>query len=455
MNPWIYTILTNLPGVVCNYYAPLFLQPSQVSRKRKTAVFFTLTANSACTYFLSHISADSSFYTFYCSHHTLIYYLYTALYYFTLFLALTAFSRQKWNLFFYGFLGVAFRESIYATILYLFYDPFCRIDDPYDIKFQTDYLLFIYLSYAALFSLMILLKQFLFHKMKLNEQQPKYMMIALLCNFYLFNQLFLSPYAIPFSISDISETFYVVVFLYEYLNGAIIYLICSRIKEVVYGAMELETFEQQKTYAAELTNLNTQLEQYQKNSIRFLASMGKSIRARDRKELEEIYQKSMLSFQQSDLREQRQLAQLHNLKITELKSLLTAKLIEAQTRGIVYELEIKKPVTHMEMDIIELIRVMGIFLDNAIEAAVCTDNPVLSLSISDEEEQTVILLTNSCQPLSLPVNKLREKGVTSKESGHGLGLYITDEILQNYPNIIWSMWTDQYHFTQKLIFIKD
>ena len=68
---------------------------------------------------------------------------------------------------------------------------------------------------------------------------------------------------------------------------------------------------------------------------------------------------------------------LINLKDIELKSLLSAKLLYALNLGINVEIEIIEEISHIQMDIIDLARIVGIFLDNAIESALETEQPRL------------------------------------------------------------------------------
>ncbi|MFR6242650.1 MAG: hypothetical protein ACLUJ1_14510 [Mediterraneibacter faecis] len=52
---------------------------------------------------------------------------------------------------------------------------------------------------------------------------------------------------------------------------------------------------------------------------------------------------------------------LINLKDIELKSLLSAKLLYALNLGINVEIEIIEEISHIQMDIIDLARIVGIF----------------------------------------------------------------------------------------------
>ncbi|WP_249203861.1 hypothetical protein [Levilactobacillus brevis] len=59
---------------------------------------------------------------------------------------------------------------------------------------------------------------------------------------------------------------------------------------------------------------------------------------------------------------------LQRLNDPSLKSLLFQKLLVAQGRGLVLRLEIPESIQAVPMNNVQLLRVMGILLDNAIEA---------------------------------------------------------------------------------------
>ena len=61
--------------------------------------------------------------------------------------------------------------------------------------------------------------------------------------------------------------------------------------------------------------------------------------------------------------------ELEKLKIVELKGLLGAKLLKAHSTNITTQVEVPKKIEDISMNLIDLTRIMGIFLDNAIEAS--------------------------------------------------------------------------------------
>lgn len=78
--------------------------------------------------------------------------------------------------------------------------------------------------------------------------------------------------------------------------------------------------------------------------------------------------------------------------------------------GLHVELEISKPVSTFSMRPVDLALVMGIFLDNAIEAAENTDEKLIRFAVIAAPEYLRFLLQNSSLPPECPISRLTEWG---------------------------------------------
>lgn len=133
------------------------------------------------------------------------------------------------------------------------------------------------------------------------------------------------------------------------------------------------------------------------------------------------------------------IGRLGNMKITEIKGLLFTKLIAAQNQSLQISLEIREPVCEICMDIVKLSRILGILLDNAIEASSSTLDKQLCIAVITGEEAVVFLIENSCNEIPIPLSLLMEKGKSTKLCHEGLGLYNVKQITDHLPNVFFSM----------------
>ena len=118
--------------------------------------------------------------------------------------------------------------------------------------------------------------------------------------------------------------------------------------------------------------------------------------------------------------------------------------------GLHVELEISKPVSAFSMRPVDLALVMGIFLDNAIEAAENTDEKLIRFAVITAPEYLRFLLQNSSLPPECPISRLTEWGVSTKGKHRGIGLYNARTILDAYPQVQWDFHYENTRFTQAL-----
>ncbi len=133
----------------------------------------------------------------------------------------------------------------------------------------------------------------------------------------------------------------------------------------------------------------------------------------------------------------RRTTQLGNIRILELKGLVLTKLMEMQEQGIFCNLEVLYPVNRIDMEIPDVVRCLGILLDNAAEAAKETKKPEVDLMISSLESGVTIVVKNMVEePPNL--NRIWERGYSTKGEDRGLGLSIYRQVTGKYANVYQS-----------------
>lgn len=123
-----------------------------------------------------------------------------------------------------------------------------------------------------------------------------------------------------------------------------------------------------------------------------------------------------------------------------LNALIRSKLSRAKQVGVTIKIDVLKSLTSMNVYDWELNRIIGNLLDNAIEAIEKKEsNQVIDLIIEGEETQNRIeVITHGVVISDLVEANIFKKGYSSKgEEGHGLGLAICKELVDEYKgNII-------------------
>ena len=109
-------------------------------------------------------------------------------------------------------------------------------------------------------------------------------------------------------------------------------------------------------------------------------------------------------------------------------SLLASKYYVASEQGININLEVFFDLNELNMKIYEFTRVLGILLDNAIEAASQCDEKIINVSFRNDEKRNrqLVIIQNTYINKDVDTEEIFQKGYTSKtddDTAHGLGLW--------------------------------
>lgn len=210
--------------------------------------------------------------------------------------------------------------------------------------------------------------------------------------------------------------------------------------------------ESLEEYSHRLEKLYNDISQVKKDYLEGLKNMEDSIQRRDlpalKQEYAELLEKSGNSLTLSNY----ELSRLINLEITSLKSLFSAKVLEAENLGIKVNLELPDVISSTQIEALDLVVISSVFLNNAIEATVKSEDPTLTISFFKNQDYLTLVIDNTTREERIPVSRIFDEGVSSKGEGRGLGLSKVAEILNCYPKVNLETRSCDYHFTQVLSF---
>ena len=133
-------------------------------------------------------------------------------------------------------------------------------------------------------------------------------------------------------------------------------------------------------------------------------------------------------------------------------NLLTTKYSEAEEKGIKVNLTFLLDLNDLHMRIYEFARVLGILLDNAIEAASESDEKVLNIDFRNDAKnnRNIILIENTYKDKDVNLDEIFNKGVSGKENHTGLGLWEIKQILKKNNNVNLHTTKNDKYFSQQL-----
>ena len=126
--------------------------------------------------------------------------------------------------------------------------------------------------------------------------------------------------------------------------------------------------------------------------------------------------------------------QIGNLQIPEVRSLLLSKLTVMREKKVECRLEVLYPVAAVGMDVWDFIRCLGILIDNAVEAALDTEQPWLEIVLLAQDGR-VFLRVSNFYANDIEPGKMWNEGWSTKGAGRGMGLSSYRRILESYPNV--------------------
>ena len=129
-------------------------------------------------------------------------------------------------------------------------------------------------------------------------------------------------------------------------------------------------------------------------------------------------------------------------------NLLTSKYHEATEKGINVTVYYLLNLNELNMKIYEFARILGILLDNAIEAAENSNEKIINISFrrDNKNNRDVISIENSYSNKNVDTENIFNKGVSEKENHSGIGLWEVRKILSknNNVNLFTSKTTDLF-----------
>lgn len=295
------------------------------------------------------------------------------------------------------------------------------------------------LVYILLFYFITLLCGRLFRKILLSGrgilrlQQTWYLIdtvLLLLITIYLFDDL------IPGQDGSVGRMIYNnVLHISGYLLVMLFLLLAMRRSylEQIQTEAKQKALQDLQDYTHNLETMYNGLRSFKHDYVNILLSMSGYIENGD---MEEFFENKIFPTKNLIDQGDYKLNQLSNIGVLEIKSLLCAKMIYAHESGIAVTIDIPDRVDSFLIDTVDLARILGIFLDNAVEAALTAEQPQMGLNIIQNEAGVSIIISNSFKDNGAALHKLKQEGFSTKTGHQGIGLSNAQKIISSYDNVL-------------------
>ena len=248
--------------------------------------------------------------------------------------------------------------------------------------------------------------------------------------------------------------------LLSVITGLIFILLCTYITVSVLKNIKLETnnkiesakLEQQKKYILALEKNNNEIKKFKHDFNNIILGLDGYINNDDfnKEKLKKYFNSTIMNFNNNIELNNIVIAKLNSIKVSSLKSLITNKVLVAQNNNIDVDINIQREIHDFYTDEMQLSRILGILLDNAIEASLeLTDDKKIEMNIIQIDKTTDIQISNTFNNTGTPIADFNKEGFSTKGTNRGLGLSSAHEIA-NKLNMLLNTEIDGNTFIQNL-----
>lgn len=145
---------------------------------------------------------------------------------------------------------------------------------------------------------------------------------------------------------------------------------------------------------------------------------------------------------------------LNNIKNNPVKGLIYSKILSAISKNINLNIHIEDSIDNFIIKDVDICRILGIVIDNAIDASTESNQKILTIVILSDESEISIIISNSFKDKPITY-KIFEKGYSTKGENRGLGLSIVRKLNEKkYPNMDISTKIEKKLFYMEIILKK-
>ena len=260
---------------------------------------------------------------------------------------------------------------------------------------------------------------------------------------YLLAYLFVVIYLFMHLIQQINADLLASSFLFIMLQIAFIVILFLKTNQTQRLAYRRELTKDQlhnlKLYTDQLEKDQLHLRKFERNYKNIFTSLQMLADKNDYQAINEsLHQLEIYSNSYFDNISMQLFKDLGNVQNPYLKSLLISKLTLISQNKINCQFECRDVVNQVAIDVFDLVRLLGISIDNAIEATKQQENGEIQIAIV-QNGQLIFLINNTITD-KVDLQTMMQSGYTTKKNHSGFGMVNIQEIQKKYPNLF-----IQYH----------
>ncbi|MDU5818255.1 MAG: GHKL domain-containing protein, partial [Staphylococcus sp.] len=229
----------------------------------------------------------------------------------------------------------------------------------------------------------------------------------------------------------------------------IIFISNYMIKELRYkrNMEEIETYYE---YTLQIESINNEMRKFRHDYVNILTTMSEYIREDDMPGLRQYFNENIVPMKDNLQMKSIKINGTENLKVRAIKGLVTTKILQAQEKNIPISIEVPELVEHIEMNTIDLSRIIGIITDNAIEASEALEDALIRIAFINTDSSVMFIVMNKCKEDMPRIHELFQERFSTKGENRGLGLSTLKEITDSTENVLLDTTIENGYFIQKV-----
>ncbi|MEB7460653.1 quorum-sensing sensor histidine kinase AgrC [Staphylococcus borealis] len=312
-------------------------------------------------------------------------------------------------------------------------------------------IIFFAISLLLAFSVQFLLKKLMKSYLSINRTYLTIISIVLVLSF-----IILYVYSQMPNINNSSLKMYGLIFMGIILFFTVLIVFISNymIKELRYkrNMEEIETYYE---YTLQIESINNEMRKFRHDYVNILTTMSEYIREDDMPGLRQYFNENIVPMKDNLQMKSIKINGTENLKVRAIKGLVTTKILQAQEKNIPISIEVPELVEHIEMNTIDLSRIIGIITDNAIEASETLEDALIRIAFINTETSVMFIVMNKCQEDMPRIHELFQERFSTKGENRGLGLSTLKEITDSTDNVLLDTTIENGYFVQKVEIINN
>lgn len=318
------------------------------------------------------------------------------------------------------------------------------------------YVLIFALAYAMLsYIVLYILRKVIYSRKKILEiftKTPSKVQYALIINIIVYLSIFLMNITLGEKVGYSINMLMFNSFLFLICLIATTWILLNVMKGIEVEEKQKAMLHQQKVLESYEENLEKMLEEtkaFRHDYKNILSTMSGYIRENDMEGLRDFFYQKIYLPEGKGGSQSMAWRSLKNIKPMELKGFLYEKLLLAFAKNIEVKVDIAENLTLDYKDMEDLVRILGIFIDDAIEETETMEDGEIGIIIGETAKGTIFRIENNFN--SRPdISLLTQKGYSTKGEGRGNGLYWAEQILGKHSDMFHGLKIEEAKVIQVL-----